>query len=233
MFPFANNHLGWSAPLRFVACRDFVAALSLAFLSAASLSAAPFNPNNILVAIGDGLGDGSNPQIKKVNKVFEFTPTGQLVQTIPFNYNGRSYPSDEQLLDIVVDSGGAIDAMNGIDAPFLTRYFPDTNTFTHRAIADFDPLASSGFISTYRNYIFKQDAGILRIDLSTNNAVHLGGHHIVLGVATGLVEDYMLSTARLFRPTSKRQALTSITLRLESGFMRLTFPPLSNAIPLV
>ncbi|MFZ1218067.1 MAG: hypothetical protein WAO00_02185, partial [Chthoniobacterales bacterium] len=53
-----------------------------------------FNPNNILVAIGQSGAP--------TNWIREFTPAGGFVQTIPITYNGGAYPPTEKLRDIVV-----------------------------------------------------------------------------------------------------------------------------------
>src|SRR4051812_37476103 len=79
-------------------------------------TAAELNPNDILVSIGNSLA-GSFVQLDSVR---EFTPAGSLVQTIPFNYNGGSYPSTDYLRDIVVDPNGQIQAYNGTFSPFLS-----------------------------------------------------------------------------------------------------------------
>jgi hypothetical protein len=98
-----------------------LAAVGTALLSLNQAGAAPIDPNNILVSVQ--------------RSVREFTPAGSLVQIIPFNYGGREYPGNpgiEGLRDIVVDQYGWIDSFNGYRNPFLTRYSPASNTFTHK-----------------------------------------------------------------------------------------------------
>ena len=58
----------------------------------------PIDPNNILVSVPFGFAAVGPP----LNVLKEFTPGGTLVQTIPFNYNGATYPGTENLRDIVV-----------------------------------------------------------------------------------------------------------------------------------
>ena len=148
------------------------------------------NQNNILVVVGTPTAGG--PAVSP-NTVFEFTPSGNLVQKIPFNYNGGSYPGFEHLRDIVVDSSGAIDAVNGFYNLFLTRYFPNSRTFVHRTFPNW--ASFTGRLATYQNFIFFQDnsgsalnppGGVQRFNTSDNSVVRLGGHGLVLGLAMGL-----------------------------------------------
>jgi hypothetical protein len=98
-----------------------IALAGLVVLSTNQVKAAPIDPNNILVSVR--------------HSIREFTPTGALVQIIPLNYGGRDYPGHpprEDPADIVVDQYGWIDCFNGYSNPFLTRYSPVSNTFTHK-----------------------------------------------------------------------------------------------------
>jgi hypothetical protein len=191
MFPLEGHILGGSWRLMLLVCCRLAAMLGVSLLSAASLRAGPLNPNNILVSIGTPTAGGPAPS---PNTVFEFTPSGTLVQKIPFSYNGGTYPEFEYLRDIVVDSSGTIDAVNGFYRLLLTRYSPSSNTFVHRTFPDW--ASFTGRIATYQNFIFVPDnsgdgqrpppGGILRFDASTNTVIRLGGHGVVLGVTMGL-----------------------------------------------
>ena len=201
MFPAADNALTALLRPRLQIFHRHVLLVSLLLPLAASALAAALNPNNILVAIGDSTAGGN----AKRNQVFEFTPTGSLVQTIQFNYNGGSYPQFEHLRDIVVDSSGTIDAVNGFYNLFLTRYSPKSKQFTHRTFPNWATF--TGKLATYQNFIFLQDnsqdnlrplpGGVLRYDTSTNTFIRLGGHGVVLDMAMGL--DGRLYT--LYDPT--------------------------------
>src|SRR5436190_14846720 len=96
--------------------------LGISILAMNQIGAAPIDPNNILVSVR--------------HSIREFTPAGALVQIIPLNYGGREYPGvppnplREDPADIAVDQYGWIDCFNGYWNPFLTRYSPDSNTFT-------------------------------------------------------------------------------------------------------
>jgi hypothetical protein len=140
-------------------------------------SAAPLDPNDILVSIGNSVA-GSFVQY---NSVLEYTPNGSFVQSIPFNYDGGSYPATEYLRDIVVDQNGLIDAYNGTFAPFLTRYSPSSTSFTHTTLDGWSTAnnVTYGGIATFQNFIYATDMatagtgasnGIVRFDTATNTA---------------------------------------------------------------
>src|SRR4029077_14564762 len=85
----------------------------------------------------------------------------------------------ENLRDIVVDEYGNIDAFNGTFVPFLTRYSPISNSFSHRPFPTWKTpnTTSYGAIAAYQNFIFVNDlpiyaepsAGIIRVDSLTND----------------------------------------------------------------
>ena len=142
-------------------------------------TATPVPTHNILVAVGDSLSG----QFIQKNSVLDFTPDGFLTNTIPFNYNGGSYPSTEYLRDIVVDQNGFLDAFNGTFAPFLTRYSFSTNSFTDQSFTGWSVAncTTCGGIAAYQNYVYAVDMatdrsgtdsnGIVRFDTLTNTAV--------------------------------------------------------------
>lgn len=113
--------------------------------------------------------------------VREFTPTGWLVQTIPFSYNGTPYPGTENLRDIVVGSDGVISSFNGTFSPFLTHFSSDTTTYSHWSYRGWSTanVRSYGGIASYRSFIFVTDTstsggtpwGIVRFDIPNNAAV--------------------------------------------------------------
>src|SRR6476660_2498038 len=131
------------------------------------MEAAPIDPNNILVSIR--------------STVREFTPAGLLVQTIPFNYGGREYPGNppiEGLRDIVVDQYGWIDSFNGYWNPYMSRYSPVSNTFTHMTFPGWSTInGGTGGIAAYKNFVFATDKntspgtanGIVRFDVFNNS----------------------------------------------------------------
>jgi hypothetical protein len=161
----------------------------------ASALAAPIDPNNILVSIGVSTSSPFGEGFVS-NTVVECTLSGQVVQTIPFKYRDQDYPSTEFLRDIVVDQYGSLYAFNGTFNPFLTRYLPDSQTFTHKAFPDWDILGSNygGAIAAYGNFIFTLDqstfngprSGIVRFDTANNTAMRFADGTDIVDVNVGL-----------------------------------------------
>jgi hypothetical protein len=159
------------------------------------LRAAPINPDNILVSIGQSLSGPTGALITS-NSIKECTPTGQLLQTIPFEYRDRAYPQGEILRDIVVDQYGSLYGFNGTFNPFLTRYSSDNQSFTHKAFPGWDTLgySTAGGIAAYGNFIFTTDmatfhgqqSGIVRFDTSANTAVRFADGTEFLDLNIGL-----------------------------------------------
>lgn len=187
-----DRGLVWVSYLRLVFCRNVASVVGASLFAAASLCAAPLNPNNILVVVNVS-GRGPTGPFTQENSVIEFTPTGHVAQRIPFNFNGGPYPSGAQIVDIVVDRSGVIDAIDAYgtitgDTGYLTRYFPDTDTFSHQRLVDLGPDGPSD-VATYKNFIFFTQGGIIRYDTSTDSHVVLLGHgsdRRVLGLTIGL-----------------------------------------------
>jgi hypothetical protein len=139
------------------------------------------------------------------HKVQEFTPTGSLVQTIEFNYNGGTYPGTEYLRDIIVDQDGVISAFNGTFAPFLTRYSSSTGTFTHWSFPGWSLVNNiyMGRIASYKNYVFVNDEntfggepkGIVRFDTSNGTAVRFASTGDFADLTVGL-DGYLYAVHR-------------------------------------
>src|SRR4051794_27735884 len=83
--------------------------LALSLFAPLPASATTFDPNSILISIGNAIAGASTQR----DTVYEFTPSGTLVQSVPFNYNGSSYPNAEYLRDIIVAPGGTLYGYNG------------------------------------------------------------------------------------------------------------------------
>src|SRR5437868_784239 len=145
------------------------------------VQAAPLNPNNILVSIGQSAGSVQGDLFTQFNSVGEFTPNGEFVQQLDFNYDNRSYPDSEFLRDIVVDQYGSIIGYNGTNLPFVTRCSPESNTFTHVGFAGWNTYlgVTGGAIAAFQNYVFVSDDriiygyanGIIRYDRDTDTWV--------------------------------------------------------------
>lgn len=172
--------------------RIVLVVLTLSSFGSLRASAAPFDPNNILISIGNAIA-GSFTQR---NTVYEFTPSGALVQSVPFNYNGSSYPATEYLRDIIVAPGGTLYGYNGTFSPYLTGYQPATNTFTHTTAAGWSTVngVSLGGIGAFQNYIYVTDMntnggaanGIVRFDTTSNTSVRFGTGFDYTDLSVGL-----------------------------------------------
>ena len=144
---------------------------------------APFDPNNLLVSVND--------------KLREYTSTGMLVQTIPFNYGGREYSMGTEFLrGIVVDQYGWVDSYNGTFYPFMTRYSPGLNSFEHKTFPGWSStnLVQAGGITVYQRFVFAADMdsnyatanGIVRFDLFNRSAQRFAGGRDFIDVNAGL-----------------------------------------------
>ena len=153
------------------------------------------DPNNILVSIGQGINPGSSNF--PINIVREFTPAGTLLQSIPFNYNGRDYADPDFLRDIVVDQAGSIESYNGTFSVFLTSYSPLSGTLAHKPFSGWSTFAdyTSGGIATHQNFVYATDVstpfqgeqnGIVRFDLSTNSVVRFASGMNFIDLNIGL-----------------------------------------------
>lgn len=158
------------------------------FLAAGVLNAAPLNPNNILVSIGTVTA--GNQSATDHDLVYEYTPDGQLVQIIPFNYNNRPYNwGPDYLRHIVVDPYGYIDAFNGTVTPFLTRYDPSAGSFSHTPFPNWRIVnnVTYGGIAAYQNFLYVGNFnGIVRFDSANHTADLFRVESGVLGLNVGL-----------------------------------------------
>jgi len=163
------------------------------------------DPNNILVS---GLYG---------NAVLEYTPTGSLVQAIPFNYKGHGYPGAEYLRGIVVSENGVIAGYNGTFQPYMTRYFSTTNTFTHANHPGWSTVNNiySGGIAAYQTYVFVADSGtccggeprgIVRFDTCNNTAVRFATNiefaRLTMGLDGNLYAPATSAQINVYNPIS-------------------------------
>lgn len=167
-----------------------------AFLLASSnVAANPFGSDNVLVALGQPTAGNFAPPF---NQVVEYTVSGQLKQTIQFQYAGTVNPPGEYIEDLEVDSDGLLEVVNGYNNPLLTRYSPITGSFTDTAIPGLTLLGTQGKLATYQNFTFIPDntseghnppppgGGVLQLDRSTGVITRLNGHYGVEDIAMGL-----------------------------------------------
>lgn len=151
----------------------------------------PLYPGNILVVLGEPTGGFDAPS----NKVSEFTTTGALIQSIPFEYEGPNNTL-EFLRDIVVDNEGQIEAVNGFYNPILNIYSPVSGDFTDTIFPDWhnESAAWFGRLATYEDLTFVADndhdidptvGGVRRLDRATGVQSRLAGHGRVVSVTIG------------------------------------------------
>jgi len=136
----------------------------------------PLAKHNIFVSTGQ---DGSFVHPLR-NMVAEFSPTGVFARRIRFSYNNGPYPNSpdsELLAAITVDDRGTISAFNGIDHPFLTRYFPDTKSFTNEGLAGWNGHYGAS-IAAFKDWVFVNDGdntnnptGLIRFNTINGDAV--------------------------------------------------------------
>lgn len=92
-------------------------------------------------------------------RLYEYTRTGQLVQsyTVPYPVNPR--PGPEVLRDIIVTPDGLMHSFNGTFDPYLTTLSPLTNTWSHQTHSGWSTInnGSYGGIASYNQYIFVSD----------------------------------------------------------------------------
>lgn len=155
------------SPLQFLA-------VAVLLFSARQSRAVLINPNDYLVSVN----------LSGANVIREYTSAGVLIQSIPFQYPGGSYPATENIRDIVVDNNGMVDAYNGTFNPFLTRYNSGANTFTSRTLDGLSTINNTtyGGIATIGHFVFMTDMatfgsptqplnGIVRFDLNSTAAM--------------------------------------------------------------
>jgi WD40 repeat protein len=141
--------------------RCVVGLLSFAMITAAD--AAVFTPGNILVTNGS---DNSH-------RVYEYTRTGQLVQTINVpTVSGQG--STEYNRDVLVDSHGRLQVFNGTFTPYISTFDPSTSVWQHRTTTGFAIVnnVTYGKLATYDRYVFATSGSvgapkIFRLDTDT------------------------------------------------------------------
>jgi hypothetical protein len=110
--------------------------------------------------------------------VYEFTPSGTLVQTLSIPQG----PSDGTGRGIAVDANGNIDVFNGTFSPYLTAFNPVTKTVvSNTTLSGWSTVNAtySGGTAAYGNYIFVTDQatagggspnGLIRFNINTLSA---------------------------------------------------------------
>ncbi|MEN3001750.1 MAG: hypothetical protein ABDI19_07920, partial [Armatimonadota bacterium] len=169
---FGLHRNGSALGLRKVAPRS-ASVLAMLFVTLVQLAyASPFTPGNILVSVYDRA------------VVYEYTPSGVRVQTIPVPYPGVNYGS-EYVRDLVVGPDGNLHVYNGTFDPYLSTYNPYTSTWVHRTYPGWSTanVVGIGGITAYQQFVYVTDMftfgnggqdvarGIVRFNLADSSGV--------------------------------------------------------------
>jgi hypothetical protein len=108
--------------------------------------------------------------------IYEYTPSGQLLQTISVPLQGGT----EYARDLVVDPSGKLLVYNGTFTPQLSTYDPVTNSWTNQTFPEWSTVnnTSYGGISSNGRYVYVTDditngaaaCGIVRFDRTAGTA---------------------------------------------------------------
>ncbi|MBI5764186.1 MAG: hypothetical protein HZA51_11735 [Planctomycetes bacterium] len=115
-------------------------------------------------------------------RLYEYTRTGQLVQSYTVPYPVSPMPQTEALRDVFVTSDGLAHLYNGTFDPYLTTLNPLTNSWTHRTHTGWSTInnITYGGIGNYGQYIYTSDdntgngddnlSGIIRFDMTNGTS---------------------------------------------------------------
>ncbi|PTL76938.1 hypothetical protein DAT35_47610 [Vitiosangium sp. GDMCC 1.1324] len=141
--------------------------LTLAGLGPAA--ATPLQSGNILISTG--------------NTLYEYTPAGAWVRTVPIPYPGGTRPTTETARDVVVDASGNLALYNGTFDPYVSQYDVAAGTWTHTTHTGWSTAnnASYGGLARYESFVFATDMltygtgdsprGLVRFDLGGSTPV--------------------------------------------------------------
>lgn len=111
-------------------------------------------------------------------RLYEYTRTGQLVQSYTVPYPLSPIPTLEWTRDVIVTPDGLAHVFNGTGDPYLTTLNPMTNTWSHQTHTGWSTIANItyGGIASYGQYIYVSDdntgngndnlSGIIRFDMT-------------------------------------------------------------------
>lgn len=150
-------------------------ALSIPCLCGGPLAAraAELTPGNLLVTVSMAYD----------STIREYTPTGSLVQSTVVPYPVTPRPSSEVVRDIVMTPNGCVAIFNGSTDPYLTRWTPGPDAWTHETYEGWSTGGniSYGGIAAWQDYVFVTDtatygepadvaAGIVRFNTAAGTA---------------------------------------------------------------
>lgn len=120
------------------------AALSFGVFEGNPAQAVTLTPGNLLVSTG--------------KSVYEYSPSGELVQSIPVPYPGDDL-TDAGVRDITVDRNGNIRAYNGTFDPFLSTFNVSSETWSHVTYPGWSTVnnISYGGIASFQDKVFVTD----------------------------------------------------------------------------
>lgn len=130
--------------------------------------------------------DAPNHWVTANNELYEYSPAGALVQTIPIEWPAGARPPGETAHDVIVLEDGRIAIYNGSVDAALSVYNPTNSTWDHvgpiAGLSGSPTDASVGGIASIGNYIFLTDFesfdgdshGMVRIDITTGQVTRFG-----------------------------------------------------------
>ena len=160
--------------------KSLIITLFIAVFAPAVASADAFVPGNLLLSTD--------------NTLYETTPDGQIVQSIPTEYPGGSYPATEYARDIAIDNRGIVHVYNGTFTPYMSSYDPAAAipTWTHRTFPGWATAnnASYGGIDADRNQVFVTDElaemGVVAFDTDSEVAFRFANGTGAIDLTIGL-----------------------------------------------
>lgn len=115
-------------------------------------------------------------------RLYEYTRTGQLVQSYTVPYPVSPTPTIEVTRDVIVTPDGLAHIFNGTGDPYLTTLNPLNNTWSHRTHTGWSTInnITYGGIANYGQYIYVSDdntgngddnlSGIIRFDMTNGTS---------------------------------------------------------------
>ena len=141
-----------------------------------------------------------NVLVSSDERLYEYTTSGTLVQTIAIPYPGGAHPISESARDIAYNDTGDVYVYNGTFDPFLSTLDTGSNTWDHRTFSGWSTVnnGSYGGIDVTNNYAFVTDMrtfgdggadearGVVRFDLTNSSATRFATSLEPIDLTVGL-----------------------------------------------
>jgi len=130
-----------------------------------------------------------------VYRLQEYQQAGAIVNSrlIPYPPGSTDVPDARGLS---IDPSGNVDIFNGTFTPYLSTYFPATQTWSHKTTSGWSTInnATYGGVATFNNFVFVTDMavfgqplnGMIRFDNSGGPATLFAGGHDFIDLTIGL-----------------------------------------------